>query len=137
MGLILDTGIFVIGERRGLQVTSLLLKLQQRFKEQPMDISEITIAELTHGVYRAESEERSRERGEFVDAIAGQLTIHDLTPELARLVGRIEGEQAKVGNKIAFEDLVIGATALSLGFSVLTANVKHFQPVPDLDVIAF
>ena len=102
-----------------------------------MDISVITIAELTHGVYTAESEERSRERGEFVDAIAGQLTIHDLTPELARLVGRIEGEQAKVGNKIAFEDLVIGATALSLGFSVLTANVKHFQPVPDLDVIAF
>jgi predicted nucleic acid-binding protein len=50
-------------------------------------------------------------------------------------VGRIEGEQAAIGNVIAFEDLVIGATALSLDFSVLTANQKHFALIPNLKVL--
>jgi tRNA(fMet)-specific endonuclease VapC len=137
MGMILDTGVFVIGERRGLQLPALLSLLRERFTEQPMDISVITIAELTHGIYRADSAERSRTRADFVGTISNQLAIHDLTPNLAKLVGRIEGEQAALGNTIAFEDLVIGATALSLNFSVLTANAKHFHLIPNLNVLVF
>ena len=100
-----------------------------------MGISVITIAELTHGIYRAASPERSRTRSEFVEAISDELTIHDLTPPLARLIGRIEGEQVALGNTIAFEDLVIGATALFLNFSILTANSKHFLRIPGLTVL--
>ncbi len=99
-----------------------------------MAISVITIAELTHGIYRADSPERSQLRAAFVEAISDKMTIHDLTPLLAKLVGRIEGEQASIGNTIAFEDLVIGATALSLNFSVLASNPKHFLRIPDLTV---
>jgi predicted nucleic acid-binding protein len=135
MGLILDTGVFVVGERRGLKVPALLSKLRERFDEQPMDISVITIAELTYGIYRADTPERSRHRAEFLEAISDQLTIHDLTPPLARLVGRIEGEQASLGNTIAFEDLVIGATAIALDFGVLTGNPKHFTLIPNLPVL--
>jgi predicted nucleic acid-binding protein len=137
MGLILDTGVFVIGERRGLQVPTLLSSLLEQFNEPTMDISVVTIAELTHGIYRAVSPERARTRAEFVKAISDQLTIHSFTPPLAEVVGRIEGEQAALGNRIAFEDLVIGATALSLNFKVLTANAKHFQLIPGLVVLTF
>ena len=49
--------------------------------------------------------------------------------------GRIEGEQAEQGVSIAFEDLLIAATALPLGFGVATGNVRHFQHVPGLNVI--
>jgi tRNA(fMet)-specific endonuclease VapC len=136
MGLILDTGVFVIGERRGLQVPTLLSNLRAQFNEPSMDISVITIAELTHGIYRAESPERSRARAVFVEALSDALTVHSFTPPLAKLVGRIEGEQAGLGNTIAFEDLVIGATALSLNFSVLTANAKHFRLIPGLTVLS-
>jgi len=135
MGLILDTGVFVIGERRGLQVSVLLSNLRQQFNEPAMDISVISIAEMTHGIYRAISPERSKAREVFVEAIFDLLTIHSLTPALARLVGRIEGEQAAIGNTVAFEDLVIGVTALSLNFSVLTANPKHFALIPNLTVL--
>jgi predicted nucleic acid-binding protein len=41
------------------------------------------------------------------------------------------------GVTIPFSDLLIGATALSLGFSVLTANLRHFRLIPNLDVIEF
>lgn len=135
MGLILDTSVFVIGERRGLQVPTLLSSLRAQFNEPSMDISVITIAELTHGIYRASSAERSSARTVFVQAISDLLTIHSFTPPLAKLVGRVEGEQAALCNTIAFEDLVIGVTALSLNYSVLTANPKHFRLIPNLNVL--
>ncbi len=61
--------------------------------------------------------------------------MHPVTLEIAQLAGRIEGEQASQGNSIAFEDLIIGATALHLGFDVATLNVRHFQLIPGLKVI--
>jgi len=36
---------------------------------------------------------------------------------------------------IALPDLLIGVTALHLGFSVATLNVRHFQLIPGLSVI--
>ena len=41
------------------------------------------------------------------------------------------------GNIIPFTDLLIGATALSNGASILTTNKRHFRLIPGLDVIAF
>ena len=36
---------------------------------------------------------------------------------------------------IAFEDLLIAATALQLGFGIATANVRHFDVIPGLRVV--
>jgi predicted nucleic acid-binding protein len=38
---------------------------------------------------------------------------------------------------IPFGDLLISATALSLGYSVLTVNLRHFEQVPGLTVVQF
>jgi len=62
--------------------------------------------------------------------------IAAVTIDTARMVGRIEGEQAAQGIAIPFEDLVIGATALHLGFDVVTHNLRHFQRIPSLKVVA-
>jgi len=61
--------------------------------------------------------------------------IHPLTLTIAQLAGQIEGEQAAIGNVIAIQDLVIGATALHIGFDVVTANVRHFLSIPRLKVV--
>jgi predicted nucleic acid-binding protein len=37
--------------------------------------------------------------------------------------------------RIPLSDLLIGASALELGYSVGTANVRHFQLIPELNVI--
>jgi predicted nucleic acid-binding protein len=50
--------------------------------------------------------------------------------------GSIEGEQAAKGISIAVQDLIIGATALHLGFDVVTLNAKHFEAIPGLNVVA-
>jgi predicted nucleic acid-binding protein len=48
---------------------------------------------------------------------------------------KIEGEQAARGISIAFEDLLIGSTALQLGYSVASLNARHFQLIPRLSVV--
>ncbi len=63
------------------------------------------------------------------------LTVYPYTKEAAMLAGKLDGEQQEKGVVIPFGDLLIGATALSLGFSVLTANLRHFQRIPGLAVI--
>lgn len=61
--------------------------------------------------------------------------MHPVSLEIGRLAGRIEGEQAAQGIAIAFEDFVIGATALHLGFDVATHNMKHFKLIPGLNIV--
>ena len=63
------------------------------------------------------------------------MPVHPITIETAKLAGRIEGIQAAQGVTIAFEDLLIAATALQLGFGVVTGNVRHFEVVPGLTVV--
>lgn len=58
-----------------------------------------------------------------------------MTIEIARLTGRIEGQQEAKGIRLAFEDLLIGATALHLAYSVATMNIRDFQRIPGLTVV--
>jgi predicted nucleic acid-binding protein len=67
-----------------------------------------------------------RDRG----IIVGMATVH-----IAQIAGRIEGEQAARGVSIAMEGLIIGTTALHLGFDIATLNVRHFQHIPGLHVV--
>lgn len=64
------------------------------------------------------------------------VAVQPVTLEIAQLAGQIEGEQAAKGIVIPFQDLVIGATALHLGFDVATHNTKHFQLIPGLKIVS-
>jgi len=70
-----------------------------------------------------------------VEELTRDMIVHPVSLAIAQLAGRIEGEQAARGISIDFADLVIGSTALHLGFDVATANVKHFQVIPGLNVV--
>jgi predicted nucleic acid-binding protein len=91
--------------------------------------------ELTQGIQRAGTEERRQRRQAFVDELVRDVPVHPVTIETARLAGRVEGDQAAHGVAIAFEDLLIAATALQLGFGVATGNVRHFERIPGLNVV--
>jgi predicted nucleic acid-binding protein len=99
-------------------------------------LSVVNIVELTHGIYRARTDADLARRQTFVASVLHDLIVHPVTLEIAQLAGRIEGEQAAKGVSIAFEDLIIGATALHLGYDMATLNVKHFQMIPGLKLLA-
>ena len=68
-------------------------------------------------------------RQSFVEELFQAVAVHPLTLEVARLAGRIHGEQMDRGISIDFPDLIIGATALHLSFQVVTVNATS-RPSP-------
>jgi hypothetical protein len=50
-----------------------------------------------------------------------------VTLEIAQLAGRVEGEQSAKGIVISLPDLLIGVTALHLGYSVATFEFSLLQ----------
>jgi tRNA(fMet)-specific endonuclease VapC len=135
MGVILDSSILIAGERRKDSVAEVLERVEAVCGKTAAALSAVTAVELTHGIYRARSESDRLRRQTFVEEIYQAVAVHPLTLEVARLAGRIHGEQMGQGVSIDFPDLLIGATALHLGFDVVTLNVKHFQAIPGLIIV--
>ncbi len=136
MGLILDTSILIESERRGEGVEDILRRVREAHGETDIALSAVSAVELTHGIYRARSDADRDRRRVFVEGVFHDLIVYPLTLAVAQLAGRIEGEQAARGVSIAIEDLLIGATALHLGFDVVTLNLRHFQAIPGLSVLS-
>jgi predicted nucleic acid-binding protein len=135
MGIILDSSILIAAERGGEGVAQILKRVRAAHGEIEAGLSAVTIVELTHGIYRAKTEADRERRRLFTDELCRDVAVHPVTLEVAQLAGKIEGEQAARGISIAFEDLLIGSTALDLGYSVATLNARHFRLIPGLSVV--
>lgn len=135
MGVILDSSILIAAERRGQTVRQILEQVRASQGEIDIGLSVVTVAELIHGAYRAQEETRQQRRLAFIEELCRDVPAHPVTLEIARQVGRIEGQQETEGIRLPFEDLLIGATALHLSYSVATLNVRHFRLIPGLSVV--
>ena len=137
MGVILDSSVLIAGERRGESVRQILKRVRAAHGEVDSALSVVTVVELSHGIYRAKSDADRERRRAFSEELRRDMVVHPVSVEIAELAGRIEGEQAARGISITFEDLLIGATALHIGYGVVTLNVRHFQVIPGLSVVQF
>jgi len=135
MGLILDTSVLIASDRRGESVEDILRQARAAHGEVDIALSAVSTVELTHGIYRTRTDNHRERRRAFAEGVFSDLIIHPVSLDIAQLAGRIEGEQAAKGVSIAFEDLVIGATALHLGFDVATLNERHFRLIPGLKIV--
>jgi tRNA(fMet)-specific endonuclease VapC len=136
VGVILDSSVIIAAERRGHTVRQILEQVRtSQSSEIEIGISVVTIAELIHGAYRAKTPQQQERRLEFIERLSNDVPVHPVSLEIARLAGRIEGQQEAKGIQLAFEDLLIGATALHLGYSIATLNLRDFQRVPGLAVV--
>lgn len=134
MGVILDSSVLIAGERRKESVREILKRVWTVHGEIDCALSVVTIVELTHGIYRAKSDADRERRKVFAEELRRDMVVHPVTVEIAELAGRVEGKQSARGISITFEDLLIGATALHLGYAVATLNVRDFQKIPGLAV---
>jgi tRNA(fMet)-specific endonuclease VapC len=136
VGVILDSSVIIAAERRGHTVRQILEQVRaSQGGEIEIGVSVVSIAELIHGAYRAKTQQQQERRLEFIERLASDVPVYPVTLEIARLAGRIEGQQEAKGIQLAFEDLLIGATALHLGYNIATLNLRDFQRVPDLTVV--
>ena len=127
----------IAAERRGDTVEQLIEKIVKATGDQEAALSAVGLTELIHGLYRAQTPEIRQRRESFLNELLTDLTVYPYTKETALLAGKIDGEQQSRGVVIPFGDLLIGATALSLGFKGLTGNLRDFQRIPGLTVMQF
>ena len=135
MGLILDSSMVTPAERGGDTVEQLIERVVKLGGDQDAALSAVGLTELIHGIHRAQTPQMRARRESFLHELLADLTVYPYTKETAMLAGKIDGEQQSQGVVVPFGDLLIGATALSPGFSVLPANLRHFQKIPGLMVV--
>jgi tRNA(fMet)-specific endonuclease VapC len=137
MGVILDSSVTIRAERIRMTEPQLLEEVRTVTNQEIVGLSAVGVTELVHGIYRADTQLRAANRRRFLEELLEDLDVYDYNLAVARLAGQIDGEQRAIGNSIPFPDLLIGATALSLNFSLLTVNLRHFRMIPNLNVIPF
>jgi tRNA(fMet)-specific endonuclease VapC len=141
MGTVLDTTVFIELERamRGLPTARAMTEVAQRLEAQlgeseEVGIAAITASELLHSVHRATEEHRGR-REAFVEAILAAFPALAFDLLVARVHARLWAGLASSGAEVGAHDRLVAATALSAGWRIGTANIRHFNRIPGLDVI--
>jgi tRNA(fMet)-specific endonuclease VapC len=134
VGIILDSSIVISAERRGDTVAQLLRNIARITGDQEVALSAVGLMELIHGIHRADKPQRRSARESFINELMNDVDVYPFTKDTAVLAGKIDGEQQAKGVVIPFADLLIGATALLLGYSVVTVNERDFNRIPGLTV---
>ncbi len=94
--------------------------------------SSITIGEIVYGAYRSAGPGEHLRRLER--ALMRQITVVPFDEESAYRYGELRASLERAGGPIGDADTRIASTALVLGLTMVTGNVRHFQQVPGLRV---
>lgn len=128
MGIIFDSSEIIALERNRGMVENLIAGRE----EEPFGISVVTVAELLHGVERADSETRRLRRQAFVEKVIELLPIFPFDVAAARIYARIWASLVQRGFTVGAHDLIIAATAISLDYTVITSNRRDFEKIEGL-----
>ena len=126
MKYMLDTNICIYAIKNKPTIVS--QKLQDH-SELGLCISTITLAELTHGIYKSVNKEKN------ADSLFQFLLKIEILPfdaEAAIEYGKICAHLQKQGTPIGTMDMLIAAHALSKSLTIVTNNVREFERVPGL-----
>jgi tRNA(fMet)-specific endonuclease VapC len=134
MGLILDSSVLIAAERQGKNARQVLSAIAQGIGQTEVGISVLTLIELAHGAARADSLERKSKREKFIEELLIAMPVYPVTATIALRAGQLDGQNQARGVKVPLADLLIGVTALELGYGIATANLRHFQHIPGLSV---
>jgi predicted nucleic acid-binding protein len=130
MGIILDTSVLIEAERQEYAID----KFTENREEELFGLSVISVAELLHGVHRADSTKRRLKRSAYVEKVIELFPVYSFEISIARIYSELWSDLSRTGIQIGAHDLIIGSTALSLGFSVATYNLRHFERIEGLKV---
>lgn len=127
--IIVDTGVLVASER-GRRAVSKLLSA-----DDDLVIAAITVAELRTGIELA-SEQRRAGRADFLVSVLETLPVEPYGVATAEAHGRLLAYVHRTGAKRGAHDLIIAATALATGRTILTTDRQaRFDELPGVDCV--
>ena len=122
----LDTNIVIDLFRGDRVLQEALDKLSKEYI-----ISAVTAAELFKGAYLSERNESV----DFVERFVRGAQVLDFTHNAARLFGEKYAQLKKNGKMTQEFDLLIAATALTAGATLVTRNEKEFRNIEGLKLL--
>jgi tRNA(fMet)-specific endonuclease VapC len=131
VGTLIDSSVLIASERRRLDLGDALLA----YAEEPVGIAAITASELLHGVHRAATTAQRQRRETFVERLLAVLPVFPFDLVTARIHASLWAGLAAKGTSVGSHDLLIGATALALGYRVATRDRRSFQKIIGLQVV--
>ncbi len=95
--------------------------------QEAIHVSVVTLEELAFGIARAPPASRSR-LVRWLDAFLGARPIVlDVTAAIARASGELRATREAKGRRVAQADMLIAATALTHGLTLVTRNGRDFE----------
>ena len=128
MGVIFDTSVLIALERGMLDPDRLVHGREQ----EPFGISVISAAELLHGVHRADTQKRRIKRASYVEKVLEHYSLYPFDLGAARIYAELWATLQTKGVRIGAHDLMIAATAISLGWSVATLDLRDYRRIEGL-----
>ncbi len=97
--------------------------------------SSVVVAELYVAAYRTTGSEKWLRR--IRESILPVVKVIHFDLDCAHVCGRIQAGLMDRGIPIESADVLIAATALRYRLALVTANVRHFDRIPDLRLVTF
>lgn len=127
---VIDTDVLIDLLRNVTRVVDSLTEMER--KGYLLATTIINAFELYHGAYKSKRREKNLAS---TKNLLRRLIILKMGLASAQNAGRIYAELESKGRPVGLRDCMIGAIALTRGYSIATRNVEHFQKIKGLNLI--
>ena len=129
----LDTTILIdLASRTSARKQQAIRKIKELVERgEVLVTTRFNVAELYVGVARSK---RPQEDEKAIQTLLSEFGILEFNDAAARVFGWITGFLQQIGKPSGDVDVLIAATAMVNGHSLVTRNAKHFKHIPDLVV---
>ena len=131
MAALIDSSVFIAGERARIDLAELLASLGG----EPFALSAVTASELLHGLHRTRTIAQRERRNTYVEAILEKMPILAFDLTVARVHSAISAELERTGRQVGAHDLMIAATAMAHDYRVATRDLRSFPKIQGLETV--
>jgi tRNA(fMet)-specific endonuclease VapC len=131
MAIVVDTSYLIALER------DWIVREPRSSPQFPTDgvVASVSMMELRMGMLLADSDARRNARSEFADHVRRNLLVIPFGTDEAEMAADLLVSLRRAGQTIGERDLMIAATAVANGHSLVTLNAAEFARVPGLTLL--
>jgi len=127
MAFLIDTDIIIYS----LKKNNIVISNFKKFSNYPKAISVISYGELYFGAKKSKNVEKNIA---IAKRISETFEVIEIDKTIIELFGEIKAKMQQTGNIISDFDLLIGVTALSFNYTLVTNNENHFNKIEGLRI---
>jgi tRNA(fMet)-specific endonuclease VapC len=133
VGVLIDTSVLIAADRGPGSWAAILDAGLDLDDDEPVAMAAVTAAELLHGVHRLRGVAQAR-ASRFVETLLADVPVRPFDLAAARAHAMLSAELAARGAAVGPHDLLIAATAVSLGYDVASRDMRSFHRIKGLTV---